>query len=325
MAFRVPRLSITAIVVILLVLALAGVSIPRCLALKGPHLVLYVQSTHHFDGRPISILPLIEEHKSSVTHLVVAAFHINEDAGIRLNDHDPKDPVFATLWAEVELMKVAGVKVMGMIGGAAPGSFTPETLDGNDAVFEIYYQQLYEVIQVTRLNGIDLDIEEPMSLNGVTRLIRRLRNDFGSDFIITLAPVASALLDDANLSGFSYPALEATVGTDITFYNAQFYSGFGTMSTPNDYRKLIAAGWKPERIVVGQLTSSNNGYGYIPLSELSRTINVLRKEYGEIGGIMGWEYYNSDPGGEEQPQQWIQLVASMLQQYGGHCSTRRLR
>ena len=46
------------------------------------------------------------------------------------------------------------------------------------------------------LQGIDLDIEESMTLPDVTRLIMRLRADFGARdaFTITLAPVATALL-----------------------------------------------------------------------------------------------------------------------------------
>ncbi|OAA42294.1 endo-N-acetyl-beta-D-glucosaminidase precursor [Cordyceps fumosorosea ARSEF 2679] len=320
MALRPPSLPMTAFIAFLIVLALVEAPLSECSTLPEPRLVIYVQTTHQVDGSPISILPLIEEPGITATHLIIAAFHINEDSEIHLNDHDPNDPTFATLWSEVELIKAAGVKVMGMVGGAAPGSFTTATLDGDDSVFEKYYQQLYKVVQEYQLEGLDLDVEESMSLDGATRLIRRLRSDFGSDFIITLAPVASALLDHGNLSGFSYSALEATVGTDIAFYNTQFYSGFGTMSTPDDYRNLIAAGWKPQKIVIGQLTSPDKGYGFIPLSELTYTIDNLRARYKEIGGIMGWEYYSSSPGGVDQPWQWAQLVTPILQQRGSHCA-----
>lgn len=44
-----------------------------------------------------------------------------------------------------------------------------------------------------------------MSLAGIVRLIDRLRADFGAGFIITLAPVAAALVEGGgNLSGFGY-------------------------------------------------------------------------------------------------------------------------
>lgn len=107
-----------------------------------------------------------------------------------------------------------------MVGGAAAGSF--ERLDGDDASFERYYGPLHDLIGAHNLQGLDLDVEESFSLNGVIRLIDRLKADFGSDFIITLAPVAAALTEGGgNLSGFNYFDLEAQRGSSIAFYNAR--------------------------------------------------------------------------------------------------------
>lgn len=322
MKFRTPSCLIVTLLTVLFILAHARGTMNRCIGLAKPRVVLYVQTTHHRNGTPVSILPLITPHGRTATHLIVASFHVNEGSGIHLNDHDPADPVFATLWAEAALVQSAGVKLMGMVGGAAPGSFTPETLDGEDAVFERYYQQLCSIVKEHRLDGLDLDVEENMSLGGIIRLIRRLRNDFGSNFIITLAPVASALVNGANLSGFSYSDLEAHVGTEIAFYNVQFYSGFGTMATPDDYIRSISAGWNPRKIVAGQLTSPTTGYGYTPLPALNRTINALRVKYGDIGGIMGWEYYDGSPGGEKTTLQWTRIVSAALWQ-PGRANTKR--
>jgi hypothetical protein len=44
-------------------------------------------------------------------------------------------------------------------------------------------------------DGIDLDIEEDMRLQDVQYLIRQLKEDFGPDFIITMAPVYSAMIE----------------------------------------------------------------------------------------------------------------------------------
>src|SRR5699024_4452531 len=97
--------------------------------------------------------------------------------------------------------QASGVRVLGMLGGAAPGTFT--RLDGSDAQFEAYYAPLRDLVRQRSLDGLDLDVEENMSLGGVIRLIDRLRADFGPGFIITLAPVAMAMLDaEKNLSGF---------------------------------------------------------------------------------------------------------------------------
>lgn len=97
----------------------------------APRLILYAQTHHDPSGAPISLLPLITQN-TGVTHVIIAAIHLNEGPGnITLND-DPFDAEkFRTLWAEVAWLRGAGVKVMGMLGGAARGSF--ERLSGGEA------------------------------------------------------------------------------------------------------------------------------------------------------------------------------------------------
>ncbi|KAJ0120792.1 chitinase 3 [Diaporthe amygdali] len=283
-----------------------------------PRLVIYFQTTHDSSGDPISMLPLITELDIALTHLIVCSFHINLGSEIHLNDYPPYYPLFSTLWNETVVMREAGVKVMGMIGGAAPGSFDSSTLDSTDeATFELYYGQLHDVIVQYGLQGMDLDVEQYMSQAGITRLVTRLHADFGDEFIITLAPVASALTNQGNLSGFDYKDLEAASvtasGQDmIDFYNAQFYSGFGTMSSPLWYERVVKAGWDPKDIVAGQLTSPVNGGGFTSIADLNQTVIALKEEYGVIGGIMGWEYFNSVPGGTAAPWQWAQEMTEIL-------------
>lgn len=97
----------------------------------APRLVLYQQTHHTPSGEPISILPLIQNN-TGVTHLYIAAVHLNEPPGnITLNEHRPDDPRYDQLWREVRQLQEAGVKVMIMLGGAARGSF--QRLDGSQA------------------------------------------------------------------------------------------------------------------------------------------------------------------------------------------------
>lgn len=277
-----------------------------------PRLIVYFQTTHDQDDNPISMLPLINEKGIALTHLIVCSLHINRDSEVHLNDYPPGHPHFYTLWNETTHMKNAGVKVMGMVGGAASGSFDKTTLDGDSATFEKYYGQLRDVIRQFGLEGMDLDVEQRMSQAGISRLVSRLREDFGSEFAITLAPVASALYNGGNLSGFNYKSLESSNGGDIAFYNAQFYSGFGSMDRPDDYVKAVSNGFSPSKLVAGQLTAPANGYGYIPYSKLNATVISLRDKYGQIGGVMGWEYYNSVPGGTAEPWKWAQVMTEIL-------------
>ncbi|TVY83034.1 Chitinase [Lachnellula suecica] len=279
-----------------------------------PRLVVYFQTTHDKSGNPISMLPLITEKNISLTHLIVCSFHINLNSVVHLNDYPPSDARFDTLWNETRVLRNnSSVKVMGMIGGAAPGSFNTQTLDGNATSFAQYYGQLRDVISTYGLQGMDLDVEQSMSQAGITRLIKQLYADFGPDFIITLAPVATALEQNGgNLSGFDYGALEAAVGDEIAFYNGQFYNGFGSMANTAAFDAVVANGWAPEKILAGQPTSSADGSGFIPYSTLNATIIKLRSEYGEIGGIMGWEYFNSQPGGLAEPWEWAQYMTAIL-------------
>ncbi|KAF3762716.1 glycoside hydrolase [Cryphonectria parasitica EP155] len=283
-----------------------------------PRLVIYFQTTHDSDGNPISMLPLITEQGIALTHLIVCSFHINAGENITLNDYSPYDPHFYTLWNETVIMQQAGVKVTGMIGGASAGAFDSDTLDStDDATFEYYYSQLYDVIQYYGLQGMDLDVEQAMSQDGITRLVSRLNADFGDGFIITLAPVATALEGLANLSGFNYTELAGaavtTAGVEmIHFMNTQFYSGFGTMAYPTNFEYIVANGWAPTEIVAGQLTNPLNGGGYTDIGTLNQTVIELVEMYGTIGGIMGWEYFDSLPGGTAAPWEWAQDMTAIL-------------
>ena len=101
-----------------------------------------------------------------------------------------------------------------------------------------------------------------------------------------------------HLSGFSYPELECSVaGEEIAWYNTQFYCGWGDASTSFWYDAIIAAGWKPSKIVLGVVTNPGNGAGHVPVSKLTHVCALLREKYKTVGrgfgGVMGWEYFNS--------------------------------
>ncbi|OAQ90492.1 coagulation factor 5/8 type domain-containingprotein [Purpureocillium lilacinum] len=293
--------------------ALPAPEVPTTSSTWNPRLILYFQTTHDRNGRPISMLPLVKEKGIAMSDLYICSFHVNAGGVIHLNDYPPSDPRFLTLWNETMIMKEAGVRIMGMVGGAASGSFTKETLDGDTATFEHYYGQLRDVIRQFELQGMDLDIEQHMSQEGAYRLIERLHKDFGDDFVITMAPVADSLIGPDSFGDLNYTAIESGLGREIDWYNAQFYSGFGNMSTPDDYLRIIDYGWKPYKVVIGQLTSPANGWPYVPYDQLNATIVTLRdKLHHRIGGIFGWEYFNSLPGGEAKPWEWAQVMTQIL-------------
>jgi hypothetical protein len=282
-----------------------------------PRLITYYQTLHDSRDNPISILPLLTQPGISVTHVILAAIHINSDpTALTLNDHVPDHPRYQTLWAELRILQASGLKVMGMLGGAAAGTYA--RLDGDDtARFERYYLPLRDMIRTRALDGLDLDIEEAMSLAGVVRLIDRLRADFGPAFIISLAPVAMSLLDfTKNLSGFDYEALEVMRGRDIAWYNAQFYCGWGNFESTLMYDMMLQRGWPPEKIVVGLVTNPANGRGFVDWRALAQVLGIIRQRPHRFGGVMGWEYFNSLPGDTEKPWEWARALTGMLR---AHC------
>lgn len=296
-----------------------------------PRIIHYHQTLRPDRGDYVSMLPLVR-NPTGTTHVIIAAFHLNEDPNhITLNDDPPDNPAYDPLWAEVPLMKQHGVKIMGMLGGAAPGSFV--RLDGNQEQFERYYGPLLAILRRYQLDGIDLDVEENMSLEGIIRLIDRLKSDLGDEFIITLAPVAAALLGIGNLSGFDYRQLEAARASKIGWYNTQFYNNWGPAQDPRMYMAIIAQGWSPQRVVYGLLSNPGNGsQGFVPLEQMGAVLAFLVDQFPNFGGVMAWEYFNALPGGSDQPWKWaavmslsmqMRTVLSSAQQVAGVQSLRR--
>jgi hypothetical protein len=200
-----------------------------------------------------------------------------------------------------------------MLGGAARGTYS--LLDSPSSFsFELAYRPLHDFIRARSLDGVDLDVEEEMSLSGIIRLMDRLKADFGEQFLITLAPVAAALLDKrTNLSGFDYAELERERGGSVAWYNAQFYCGWGDMHSCGMYDAIIWKGWRPDKVIVGLVTNPENGNGWVPLLVLRLILGKLRGRYGAgFGGVMGWEYFNALPGGEEKPWEWAGVMARIL-------------
>jgi hypothetical protein len=91
---------------------------------------MYVQTFTTKDNRPLSLLPLLENH-TRVTHIILASVHLHETPGeIRLND-DPFDArTFEEMWKEVKILQDAGIKVSILLGGAAAGTY--RNLNGID-------------------------------------------------------------------------------------------------------------------------------------------------------------------------------------------------
>lgn len=245
------------------------------------------------------------------TDINLAAFHLGPQSDgtlIHLNDHPPDDPTFNVPWQQLAQLQKMGVKLHMMLGGAACCSY--KSLFSN---WNKLYPVLKQTLQEHFFNGIDLDIEESVSLSNVQRLIDQLNSDFGNAFEITLAPVASDLTDGRGLSGFNYKALyQSPEGAKIAWFNTQFYSGFGSLSSTSDYDRAIENGFPPDKVVAGMLGNPQDGSGYLNVNQIARTVKLLANKYSSFGGVFSWEYFRTLPGGTSSPQQWSQLMAQTM-------------
>lgn len=147
------------------------------------------------------------------------------------------------------------------------------------------------------INGLDLDIEEETDESTALTLLQDLYRDMGSDFILTMAPVASELLppgESSGLSGIDYQQLDSQAVTSsgeklVSWYNAQFYNGWGSASSQNWYDNIASSSSiAPSRILLGVLdSSSDGGSGFVSLDQLEEVADQLKANYPSFGGVVG--------------------------------------
>lgn len=294
---------------VFLALLLVVLAAPPAQAAPFKRTVVYYQTQYSngSTGTYVSPKPLIDRN-TGVTDILVAAIHLNENKIVHLNDHPPSHSRYTQMWRDLAAVQARGVNVIGMVGGAAPGSSARL-----DTRFNEYYPLLRDTIRTYQLNGVDLDVEERMSIAGIRRVIDQLKADFGAGFIVTLSPVASALRSGGNLSGFNYEDLYRSHGSKIAWFNGQFYNGWGSAANTSNYDQIINRRViPPNKVVLGTLTNSaNGGSGYVGISTLRSTVTSLKNRYPDFGGVAGWEYFNSLSGGTAAPWQWSAEVTAM--------------
>ena len=144
-----------------------------------------------------------------------------------------------------------------------------------------------------------MDIEEEVTMPQVKMLIRKLKEDFGNSFILTMAPVSSSMDSISgdtfsNYSDFSYKELFCSEeGQMIEWFNVQCYYSFSY----NTYKSIINNGYPPEKIVMGHES------GQFTKETFQKALNEVKKiveEYPMMGGVYDWEYLNAPPDTQDQ-------------------------
>ena len=248
---------------------------PAAPTADSKRVVVYYQ-TQYLNGVYVSPKAMTDNN-TGVTNVLVGAIHLDPDV-VHLNDDPPEAAKFTQMWADLHAMQAAGVKVSAFVGGAAQGSF--QRLDTD---FDKYYPRLKNLVTTYGLDGLDLDVEENMSQAGINRLIDQLTTDFGTGFIITLAPVATALSGGGNLSGFNYETLERDRGAKIDWYNAQFYCGWGSMANTTGYDNIINRGlFPPAKVVAGVVTNSGQLWWVCRAADAEEHARVAGREVPDL-------------------------------------------
>jgi hypothetical protein len=267
--------------------------------------VVYLQSQHSWN--------LIPSCSANLTAINISSFHFgfsNDPVPvpyIHLNDNLPGDPMFGALWKNMQGAQENGVLMIAMLGGAG-GAYTTLFGPGN---YDTFYPILVSTLKEYNFNGVDLDVEESVSLANMQQLISDLRRDFPTNFYITSAPVCSSLIEGQDpFAGINWADLKA----DIDWFNVQFYSGFGTLESTDDYNAIIKAGYAPQQILGGALTNSSNGSGYVEIATVCATLSALNQKYaGQLGGTMGWEFFNANDISENiNPIGWCKVMKAAV-------------
>ncbi|WP_190277310.1 glycosyl hydrolase family 18 protein [Taibaiella lutea] len=274
--------------------------------LSSNRVVVYLQSQEN--------LNLLPQCYANLTAINLSSFHFGWSKTkptlpyIHLNDNMPGDPMFDSLWADMKAAQQNGVLLIAMLGGAG-GAYTTLFSQGN---YEVFYPMFVNMLKKYNFQGVDLDVEEQVSQADIEKLIADLRKDFPTDFYITSAPVCSALQSGNNdpFSGINWYSIKDS----IDWFNVQFYSGFGSLSTPDDYNSIIDNGFSASQILGGALTNPADGGGYVAIATVAQTLQTLNTKYsGQIGGAMGWEYFNANNASEqEDPVGWATAMKNAV-------------
>jgi hypothetical protein len=255
---------------------------------KTPKVLVYYQTL-------TSLKPILIKN-SPVTDIHLSSIHFGVDKNnkpyIHLNNESPYSSTFDTVWKELASAQKLGINIRLMIGGAGGGY---SSLFSN---FEVYYSLLSELLRnKSIISGVDLDIEEECSLDDVKMLIRSIKEEFGNNLTLSMAPIQSSLESDGpGMGGWSYKKLiQSPEGKCIDFFNVQFYSDFSY----NAYQNIIKNGYLPEMVVMGAMAGEKND------TEIEKCVRAYSRNFG---GVYVWEYCFAKP----SPLDWAKNVSNMV-------------
>jgi len=238
-------------------------------------------------------------HPQDIDNIIISSIHFGNN-NIYLNDNLPDDKIFYDLWTQTEKLSYQNTTIMIMVGGAG-GAYTEMFKN-----FDHYYQLLKNLInKKSWIKGIDLDIEEPVDIDNIKLLINHLVQDFGEDFIITMAPVSSTLIHDgSSFAGFNYKDLyNSKEGKYIHWFNTQCYYSFSFET----FESIIKNNYPSHKIVIGMESGQFNESDF---NNALKELKKIKNKYPDFKGVYDWEYFNAPPNNND-PSEWSRLIKSI--------------
>lgn len=258
-----------------------------------PDIALYTQSIPTDEDGKLSVRDIksIVESIPAETKLIfyVSSFHFgrNEDgsAYLHLNDTDVKDldyffRALIPLWTSQVEFRI----MLGGAGGAYNALYTDYSAFMN---LLLHFFKKYPFI-----TGIDLDIEEELhpdavvSLERVKQIINDIEKGTSREFAITMAPVASSLIDQdtIGMGGFCYWDLQkSSEWNKLEGLNIQAYGQYSASA----FKQIVSTGYKPHQLRMGML-----GDQFQASNDFEQALNEIEKigqESPDLLGTILWE------------------------------------
>ena len=241
-------------------------------------------------------------HKPDCIHLSSIHFGVDENNQpyIHLNNYNPSDSKFDSMWEQIVQCKKQGINITLMIGGAGGG------YRSLFSKYSVYYKLLKSLLIDKKdiITGIDLDIEEIVTFKDTLRLISDIKSDF-PEMEISMSPIQFSLETDVpGMGGFSYKDILNTNLVD--YFIGQFYTDYSLEA----FTKCVENGYPVEKIIMGGISGQDFGNNLDAIEE-------IKKKYSDFGGVSIWEYFNAPLGGSDSsysynPNIWCQIVRKFM-------------
>ena len=157
---------------------------------------------------------------------------------------------------------------------------------------KLFYDKLYHLINnIPFIKGIDINVENNISLENTKYFINKFKNDYPNMLLIMSTIGYSMCVDDINTiyedeKTWSYTVFNKTNEAKlIDYYCCNFNEDDLTMDSFDD---MIINGFLPEKIVMGCYSNKFDCYdNYYEL-------NKIKKNYPNMGGVF-IKYFNDAP------------------------------